>query len=195
MLERISSWIITERKTRSDAVSEEHRRCAHDFWSSSEVSHPTGNKRDIVRERVGPKEYILHEKHVLRMSQTEAFYELKKQHPEINMGRRTFENCRPFFVFPTRPQDRVSCCCRTHVVTRLLFGACMQFRRKVLVNRTAKGIDSEGISVLNHLTDAVHMTLCNKDGDANYHKLACINREHQMWYGYFSLINKRKGRW
>lgn len=50
-----SCWLIFERKTRSDAIPQEHRQKAYDFWGSHEISRQTGNKRDFVNRRIGPK--------------------------------------------------------------------------------------------------------------------------------------------
>ena len=91
LTEKSGSWLVTERKTRSDAVSEEHRKLAHDFWSSPEISRPTGNKKDFIRQRFGLKEYIHHEKQIMSTIQTEAFLLVKEKYPEIKIGQRCFE--------------------------------------------------------------------------------------------------------
>jgi hypothetical protein len=49
-----SAWNLTLRKTRRDAISDETKRIVYDFWLSPVISHPTGNKPDIKRERLGP---------------------------------------------------------------------------------------------------------------------------------------------
>ena len=75
-------------------------------------------------------------------------------------------------VLRHRDQDRQSCCCRVHIEIRMLFKACMTFRRNVL-----KGEDeTETYPVYEHLSDIISETLCNK-GDSPYHRLACINRQ------------------
>ena len=167
LTEKSGSWLVTERKTRSDAVSEEHRKLAHDFWSSPEISRPTGNKKDFIRQRFGLKEYIHHEKQIMSTIQTEAFLLVKEKYPEIKIGQRCFEKCKPFFVFPTRPQDRLSCCCKAHVEIRMVFARCMQFRRRALSRR----LEKEGsCTTLDHLTDAVNQTLCPKPFGSEYHR-------------------------
>ena len=167
-------WKLTKRKTRSDAISEEVKQIAQDFWSSPEISRPTGNKKDIKRERVGPKQYVFHEKQVLEKTQTEVYEEFKAKFPDIDLGQRAFEKCKPFYVIEARPQDRQSCCCRAHVEVRMLFKTCMTFRRNILQGR--EEADSESYPVFEHLSDLVNETLCNK-GDNPYHRLTCINRE------------------
>lgn len=65
-------WALTKRRTRSDAIPDEHKKVAQDFWSSPGISRTTGNKRDMMRERTAPKQYIVHEKQVLEKTQTEV---------------------------------------------------------------------------------------------------------------------------
>ena len=48
-----SCWLYTERRTRSDVIPTAHRKLAHDFWSSPGISRPTGNKKDMIRKRLG----------------------------------------------------------------------------------------------------------------------------------------------
>lgn len=165
-------WKLTKRKTRSNAISDQDKQLAQDFWSSPGISRATGNKKDIKRERVGPKQYVFHEKQVLEKTQTEVYEEFKAKFPDVRMGQRAFEKCKPFYVIETRPQDRQSCCCRAHVEIRMLFKACMTFRRNLL-----KGEDeTETYPVYEHLSDLINETLCNK-GDVSYHRLACTNRQ------------------
>jgi hypothetical protein len=49
----------TLRKTRRDAISDKTKRIVYDFWLSPGISHPTGHKSDIKRERLGPNIYAL----------------------------------------------------------------------------------------------------------------------------------------
>ena len=69
------------RKTRSDALSERERTLAFEFWASPGNSRPTGNKSDVKRKRLGPKEYIEHEKQILEKTQSEIFQDFKKKIP------------------------------------------------------------------------------------------------------------------
>ena len=39
-------WTYTERNTRSDVLSTEVRKLAHDLWAGPEVSRRTGNKKE-----------------------------------------------------------------------------------------------------------------------------------------------------
>lgn len=91
-----SLWMYTERKTRSDSIPEEHKKLAHDFWASPTISRPTGNKKDVIRQRVSPNVYVSHEKQILEKTQTEAFLEFRDKYPDIKMGQHSFEKCKPF---------------------------------------------------------------------------------------------------
>ena len=172
LCDKSMGWSLVKRRRRSDAISEEHSKLAYDFWASSGISRPTGNKRDIARQRVGPNDYCEHEKHILEKMQNEIYDEFKQKYPDIKMRQRSFESCKPFFVVPARPADRNSCCCRVHVEIRMLLAACMKFR-KTVVN------DGQAVEypVYDHLNDAVNVTLCAKvDGDSYYAK-ECCDRE------------------
>ena len=153
-----SWWLYTERRTRSDSISTEHRKIAHDFWSSPGISRPTGNKKDIIRKRLGVRTYTSHPKQILDKTQTEVYLEFKAKHPEIKMGQRSFERCKPFFVIAPRSQDKITCCCRLHVETCMVLQSCMEFRRNTL----AKNGMNEKFPVFEHLNDIVNKTLCIK---------------------------------
>jgi len=167
-------WTAVKRKRREDATPEEHFKLACDFWATPGISRPTGNKKDIVQERIAPNEYIEHEKQVLEMTQNEAFNEFKAKYPEVKMGQRTFENCKPFYVAPARPIDRNSCCCRTHVETRMLFTSCMKYRKQLINEQPQREQD---YPIYTHLTDLVDQTLCPKLEEVEFHRKECCDRE------------------
>ena len=92
-----SAWNLTLRKTRRDAISDETKRIVYDFWLSPGISHPTGNKSDIKRERLGPNIYA---SQVIEKTQTDAYIDFIAQYPDIKVGRRTFDKLKPFFARP-----------------------------------------------------------------------------------------------
>jgi len=57
------SWLLTKRKPWVDALSEEVKHSVCHFWTY-EASRPTGDKKDVIRKRIGPKQYIEHPKRV-----------------------------------------------------------------------------------------------------------------------------------
>ena len=95
---------------------------------------------------------MAHAKHTLEKTQTEAYMEFKIKHPEIKMGQCTFESCKPFYIATLRSQDRISCCCRIHVETRMVFQSCMGFRRQISQL-------PEQYTVYKHLSDLVNEIL------------------------------------
>ena len=173
-------WLDSSRKARSDTVSQEIKEMAYEFWASPEISRPSPNKKDIIRERVASKTYIEHEKQLLEKSQSEVYLEFKQKYPELKIGQRTFEKCKPFFVKQAREQDRVSCCCRTHVETRMLFAECMKFRKMIVskMHLTDEQLSTQPqFQIHSHLTDAVQQTLCQKEEHCHYNKKSCLYRE------------------
>lgn len=73
------SWLFTKRKPRIDSVKEEVKQTICQFWTF-EASRPTGDKKDLVRKRIGPKQYLEHAKHVLEQTQSEAYFNFRAQH-------------------------------------------------------------------------------------------------------------------
>ena len=174
-----SSWTFTSRKTRSDALSETNKKTVYDFWLSPLISRPSGNKKDIKRVRIRPKVYSSHMAHVLNVTQTEAYYEFQRSHPEIEISQRLFERLKPYFVRAAKQQDRSTCCCRYHVEMKSLFKNCMIFRKSVLDNRTREEVDVENqteYKVFDSLTELADVTLCPKDCQDSVHKMDCLNR-------------------
>ena len=135
-------------------------------------SRPTGNKNDAKRKRLGPKDYIEHEKQILEKTQSEIFKDFKRKYPAIVIKQTAFENCKvlPFFVVPARPQDRNSCCCRQHVEIRMLFRSCMDYRRNIVSNEER----SQQFKVYDSLNELVDETLCENQG--NEFQSECLQR-------------------
>ena len=127
------------------------------------------NKNDIKRERLGPKVYTSHMKHVLEKTQTEVYISFKEKYPDLKISQRLFERLKPYFVVPVRPCDRETCCCRYHVEARYLFKSCMDFRKKITPL-------SEHFPIFTHLTDLTNHTLCPKTDGQEYHQLKCVER-------------------
>lgn len=162
-----SCWTYINRKTRSDALSEETKRLAYDFWMKPGISRPTGNKKDIKRERIGPNNYVSHMVHILEKTQTEVYLDFIREHPSIKISQRSFENCKPFFIRQVRPQDRQTCCCRYHIEIKSAFKSCMQYRKNI--DHTDRAVP-----VYDSISDIVDTTLCPKETED--HKLSCLKR-------------------
>ena len=67
-----SCWTFIERKTRNDCISDEIRKLAYNFWIDPNNSRPSGNKNDMKRVRIGPKQFSKHLIYILDKPQTEV---------------------------------------------------------------------------------------------------------------------------
>ena len=114
------SWLFTKRKPRIDSVNEEVKLTICQFWTF-EASRPTGDKKDLVRKRIGPKQYLEHAKHVLDQPQSEAYFSFRAKHPELVILQRKFEQLKPYFVKGAREGERWSCLCQKHQEASLVF--------------------------------------------------------------------------
>ena len=56
----VSSWKLTEKKNRANKISDEIKRKVYNFWLSPGISRPTGNKKDVKRERLAPHTFVSH---------------------------------------------------------------------------------------------------------------------------------------
>lgn len=172
-----SCYEYISRKTRSDAISEDNKKLIYNFWLSPRISRVTGNKKDVKRVRIAPKQYTSHPTHILEKTQTEAFIEFKEEYPNIKIAQRAFESLKPFFVVPVRIQDRDTCCCRSHIEMRSVFKRCMDFRRSVLKTSMLDEDEKRQYPVYERLNDIVDATLCARRPLKKHHEHKCLNRE------------------
>lgn len=99
------SWLLTKRKPRVDALSEEVKNTVFPFWTYT-ANRPTGDKKDIIRKRTGAKHYIEHPKHVLEQTQSEAYFNFHAANPDVQILQRKFEGLKPYFVKGAKEWDR-----------------------------------------------------------------------------------------
>jgi hypothetical protein len=89
-----SGWTFIERKTRNDCISDEIRKLAYNLWIDPNNSRPYGNKNDMKRVRIDPKQFSKHPIYIytciLDKPQTEVFNDFCTRHPDIKMSQRTF---------------------------------------------------------------------------------------------------------
>lgn len=170
-----SCWTITDKKNRSNKISDIDKRKAYNYWLSNNVSRPTGNKKDIKRERLAPHIFVSHMIHVLEKTQTEVYTEFLRDNPEIVMSQSSFERMKPFFVRPVRVQDRNTCCCRYHVEIQSVFKSCMDKRRNIL-----EGKDDETKTtypIYQNINDVIRCTVCEEDCiQQKQYKPECLSR-------------------
>jgi hypothetical protein len=99
---------VLARSTRKDKLDQATIELAADYWV--EHSRVSSCKKDIIGSR--RKGAMPHAKHFLEMSQTEMFLGFKAKYPNVKIGQRRFESCKPFFVVAARPEDRITCACK-----------------------------------------------------------------------------------
>ena len=163
------SWLLTKRKPRVDSLSEEVKNSVCLYWTF-EASRPTGDKKDIIRKRIGPKQYIEHPKHVLEQTQSEVYFNFRAANPDVKISQRKFEGLKPYFVKGAKERDRRSCLCRKHEEARIVFSECFKFGKNLLNENPTLEIP------LVSLNEAVEMTLCPKPEGSDFHRLCCIDR-------------------
>ena len=111
-------WGFSGRAPRCDRLLKpEMRALIETFWEERSRASPEYKK--VLRRRVQRGEYIEHHSCFLEMTQTELFFEFRREHPEIEISQRSFEACKPWFV--RYSQQRDTCCCRYHVGFQLLY--------------------------------------------------------------------------
>jgi hypothetical protein len=104
------------------------------------------------------------------MSQTEAFREFKKAHPNIRIKQRRFERTKPPYIYPTLRSDRIVCACQTHVNMRELYKGLIAYRKLCLEKHFVDEYEHE---LPLHVTDMVYEVVCGVEEEAFSFKTAC----------------------
>lgn len=93
---------------RVDSVPPHVTELVEDFWTSNTRISP--NRKDVARKRIGVKEWITHPTHHLTESQLSLYTRFRGEHTGVEIGVRSFESLKPWFV--KRMKEFNSCCCR-----------------------------------------------------------------------------------
>ena len=83
----------------------------HIFWHDH--TRPSSNQKDELKIRRGSKDCEPHIKHLLGITQKELYEKFKNEHRQLNLGKRSFEKCNPWYVRINTLHN--TCCCRYHV--------------------------------------------------------------------------------
>lgn len=151
-------WASSGRAPRSTRVLDPRmREFIGQFWEHNSRALPDYKK--ALRHRVGRKQYIEHGACIIEMTQSQLYSLFQQRHPEISIGQRSFEACKPWFIRFMRERD--TCCCRYHVEFQLLYDS---FRR-------LHGYD--GLVPVSP-RDFIHSLLCGREDGDSYHQLACV---------------------
>lgn len=171
-----SAYTLIDRRIRKNAISNDVKRIAYNFWLSAGVSRPTGNKKDVKRERMGPNIYVRHMVHLLEKTQTEVYVAFKQAHPDIQISQRSFEKCKPFFVRQPRQADRNTCCCRYCIEMQLVRQDCMKQRQILMESNDI----SDNFKVYRNVQELVDDSLCPKDPGQEHHNMECLERRCEV---------------
>lgn len=146
------------RKTRTDKLKDEDAKLIQNFYLE-EASREMPNKRDVLllKSKEGEKEPV--QKHIMEMTQNEAYCKFKEQNPNVKIGQRKFDLLKPAQVKQNKTSNRMVCCCTYCENVRLKTQALNQF--------TSKPYRST--------TDILEATLCRKDGQ--FHNKECLHRQ------------------
>ena len=123
-----TKWIT--RKPRKDKLSEELKEKARQFWI--ENSQPVNDKKKVVRQRISKNIYAENVKHVLTTTQFNVYKQFMKKNPDVKIGQRSFESCKPYFIKSATKKDRITCLCRKHVEVNSLFKSAKLMRKRII---------------------------------------------------------------
>ena len=125
MLTPNSLWAYTGRARRCDSLPMEARALCEAFWVENTRVCPDAKR--AVRKRIGRGHRVENPLHYLEKSQTELYLEFCEANPNIHVGQRSFEYCKPWFV--RRLDERNTCCCRSHIEMEYVFQAWQGFHK------------------------------------------------------------------
>ena len=109
---QIDMWAFTGRLPRFDMkLIEAVKGLVQEYWHDN--SRPSSNQKDVVKLRKGSRDREPHIKHFLDMTQTKLYERLRRAHTELNLGQRSFEKCKPWYVRVNTTHN--TCCCHYHI--------------------------------------------------------------------------------
>lgn len=89
----------------------------------------------------------------------------------MTVKQRKFEILKPFLVKQAKERDRKSCLCRKHFEAKIVFDACVKYRKERARNH------SDDAEIWTSLTDVAERTLCPQQDGSTYHNIKCL--EHK----------------
>ena len=81
-------------KKLSDDVKEEITQ----LWNS--ISRVSPNAKNVLKLRIGIRDYMPHPKHYFEVSQTIFFKQFRESNPRLHISQRAFESLKPFYCVP-----------------------------------------------------------------------------------------------
>ena len=121
-----SMWAFTGRARRCDSLPSESRALCEAFWIENTRVCPDAKR--TMRKRIGRGLRVENPLHYLEISQTQLYMEFCEANPNIKVGQRSFEYCKPWYV--RRLDERNTCCCRYHIEVEYVFQAWQGFHKE-----------------------------------------------------------------
>ena len=90
-------WAITGRLPHFNMkLIEAVKGLVQEYWHDN--NRPSSNQKDVVKLRKGSRDREPHIKHFLDMTQTKLYERFRRAHTKLNLGQRSFEKCKPWYV-------------------------------------------------------------------------------------------------
>lgn len=103
----------SERKIRSDALTEKELKVVNDFFNRDDISRICPGKKDFLSVKTSEGREFK-QKRLLLLNMNEAYELFKKEEPGLKIGRSKFASLRPRQVMPMSLRDQEVCMCKYH---------------------------------------------------------------------------------
>ena len=101
-------WSFVGRLPRSDMkLIDAVKGLVQEFWRDN--SRPSSNQKDVLKLRMGSRDREPYIKHFLDMTQKKIYETFRHEHNELNLGQRSFEKWKPWYVKINTTHN--TCCC------------------------------------------------------------------------------------
>jgi len=161
-------WAFVGRLPRSDMkLIDAVKELVQKFWHDN--TRPSSNQRDVLKLRKGVRGGEPHVKHFLDTTQTELYERFKNEHTQLNLGQRSFEKCKPWYVRICI--DRNTCCCRYHVEFEYYYDT---YRHIFCGLHTNIVQDFPLLQPSNASREFIHSIMCPRPEGQKYYKRSCL---------------------
>ena len=90
-------WSFVGRLSRSDMkLIDAVKGLVQEFWCGNSI--PSSNQKDVLKLRRVSMDHEPQIKHFLDMTQTKLYERFRNEYNEINLGQRSFEKYKPWYV-------------------------------------------------------------------------------------------------
>ena len=162
-------WAFIGRLPRRDMkLVDAVKGLVHSFWHDH--TRPSSNRKDVLKLRIGSKDREPHIKHLLDITQTELYERFKNEHKELNLGQRSFEKCKPFYVKINTLRN--TCCCRYHVEYEYWYETFLYIRRVLHTNHVQ---DCSLTIPPTSSREFIHSIMCNRPEGQTYYAKSCLD--------------------